>query len=258
MRNTSLRRVGGGRRGLSLNHLAGALHCRKIPDTPSCNARRWKERLRSICDAPYLCEEGKKPKKQREAEPDTRSSSDPIKKLLRYWRLNVSDVLIPPPPPSSRRVPIFFLCTVCVLCISLANRRRGFSSVSFHPSFSLSFSLSLSVSFAFCVTKIGSRQAVFVPLSWWTSVGGMAIVRMCFLWGKVSGDEIAKVRQRCYDWRIVLLGILLSPSYFCKGEGVSICFLSLSKSIRIVSLFSFDRSFQFSSKKGKGGCKINI
>ena len=143
MRNTSLRRVGGGRRGLSLNHLAGALHCRKIPDTPSCNARRWKERLRSICDAPYLCEEGKKPKKQREAEPDTRSSSDPIKKLLRYWRLNVSDVLIPPPPPSSRRVPIFFLCTVCVLCISLANRRRGFSSVSFHPSFSLSFSLSL-------------------------------------------------------------------------------------------------------------------
>lgn len=82
-----------------------------------------------------VCEEGKKPKKQREAESDTRSSVDPIKKLLRYWRLNVSDALILPPPPLLRSN----ILLVCVLCISLANRRRGFSSVSFHPSLSLSF-----------------------------------------------------------------------------------------------------------------------
>lgn len=137
-------------------------------------------------------EEGKKPEKQREAELDTRSSSDPIKKLLRYWRLNVSDVLI---PPSSRRVPIFFLFSVCVLCISLANRRRGFSSVSFH--------LSPFLSFAFCVTKMGSRLCSCFRVderAWedWPSSGCVSF-GLCS-WGKVSGDGIARVREREMLW----------------------------------------------------------
>lgn len=86
-----------------------------------------------------VCEEGKKPKKQGEAEPDTRSSVDPIKKLLRYWRLNVSDALIlPPPSPSS------FQYSSCVrsLYFSCESTTRIFFRV-FSP-FSLSLFLFLS------------------------------------------------------------------------------------------------------------------
>lgn len=56
-------------------------------------------------------------------------------------------------------------------------------------------------------------------------------------WGKVSGDEIARVRKRERD---VMIGELFSsefssPFYFYKGA--SICFLDLSRSIWIVSHF---------------------
>lgn len=71
----------------------------------------------------------------------------------------------------------------------------------------------------------------------------MAIGQDVFLLGCVAGvkclgtklQELGRERERCYDWRIVLLGILLSPFYFYKGA--SICFLDLSRSIWIVSHF---------------------
>lgn len=103
MRNTSAysRRVGFAREreeeGVWFNHLARGLHCRKIP--PIQQPRRAMHTVeRKDCGPFAMLEEGKRRNRDR-----TRSSADPIKKLLRYWRLNVVS--------SSRHVPIFFLCS---------------------------------------------------------------------------------------------------------------------------------------------------
>lgn len=123
-----------------------------------------------------VCEEGKKPKKQREAEPDTRSSVDPIKKLLRYWRLNVSDALILPPPS--------FQYSSCVrsLYFSCESTTRIFFRV-FSP-----FSLSLSFCFFRILRNEDRISTGCVRASELMNERGSngekewLSVRMCFFW----------------------------------------------------------------------------
>lgn len=132
----------------------------------------------------------RKAKKQR---PNTfeRWSYQKIASLLASQRLQCSH------PSSSRHVPIFFLCTVFVLCISLANRGsfRVFSSIPLSP----------------FPSRILRNEDRIRLLSWRTSVGGMAIIigQDLFLFGLVKCLERNREGERCYDWRIVLLGIVL-------------------------------------------------
>lgn len=159
MRSTSLRRVDGGR--LSLNHLAGALHCRKI------RAHRWKERLRSICDAPYLTRRRKETERGRARHTFELWSYQKIASLLASQRLRCSH-------PSFFETRSNILLVLCVrsLYFSCESTTRIFFRV-FSP---------LSVSFFRILRNEDRISTVFVLPSWWTSVGGLAIVRMCFFW----------------------------------------------------------------------------
>lgn len=72
----------------------------------------------------------------------------------------------------------------------------------------MSFHLSPFLSFAFCVTKMGSRLCSCFRVderAWedWPSSGCVSF-GLCS-WGKVSGELQELGRERCYDWRIVLL-----------------------------------------------------
>lgn len=143
----------------------------------------------------------RKAKKQR---PNTfeRWSYQKIASLLASQRLQCSH------PSSSRHVPIFFLCTVFVLCISLANRGsfRVFSSIPLSP----------------FPSRILRNEDRIRLLSWRTSVGGMAIIigSVSFWIGEVSGTE---------SWGREMLWLANRSPRNClisiKGGGLSICFL---------------------------------
>lgn len=203
MRNTSAysRRVGFARerrrRGLVQPSCTRAALQENPPHTttPSCNAHRWKERLRSICDA-----RRRKAKKQR---PNAfeRWSYQKIASLLASQRRLLFET----------RSNILLVFTV--LCIS-----RG-SFLFFHPP-SLRFLL------AFCVTKTGSVSTDRL-LSLMNERGRNGHHHRS---GSVSfwvGEVCGMVRERD-----VMIGESSSSELSCfyKG-GLSICFLGLSRSI---------------------------